>query len=368
MKNCSKASIKGSGADSVSRRSAAYARMTKFSLFEDDLGAGPSTRSPSLLPTPKKRRTVPSKPSPEPEPEEIEAEDEEEEEVEVEEGEAEEEEEEEDDEDGREEMVPGSDDFTETDRGSEDQSGNGSVYVQLTDPDVLDCPICFDSLTIPVFQCENGHVACASCCIHISNKCPSCAWPIGYNRCRALEKVLESVKVRCPNAKYGCKESLIYSNQNEHLSTCIYAPCSCPLQSCNFLGFSREVYTHFSRHSSSAKCFIFNSPKLLSVENHQRFIYLQELTTRTIFVVNHNDESSLGSAINIICVAPQSSKRSFCYKLIVWDGDTTFELQSLAENVPDWSPFTPMKIFLVVPSDITETRDQLMLQVCINDK
>nr|GMD00919.1 putative E3 ubiquitin-protein ligase SINA-like 6 [Ipomoea batatas] len=363
MKNCTKATIKGSSADSVTRRSAAYARMTKFSLFEDDLGAGPSTRSPSLSPTPKKRRTLPSKPSPEPE--EIEAEDEGEEEVE--EGEGEEEEAEEDDEDWCEEMVPGSEDFTETDRVSEGQSGQGSICVQLTDPDVLDCPICFDSLTIPVFQCENGHVACASCCINISNKCPSCAWPIGYNRCRALEKVLESVKIRCPNARYGCKESLIYSNQNEHLSTCIYAPCSCPLQTCNFLGFSREVYTHFSAHLSSAKRFSFNSPKLISLKNHQRFVYLQECTTRTIFVVNHNDDCSLGSAINIVCIAPRSSMRTFFYKLTARDGESSFELQSRAENVPEWSPFTLMKIFLVVPSDITETREQIMLEVCIYD-
>lgn len=30
--------------------------------------------------------------------------------------------------------------------------GDGSISVTLTDPDVLDCPICLEPLTIPVFQ------------------------------------------------------------------------------------------------------------------------------------------------------------------------------------------------------------------------
>ncbi|CAK9174738.1 unnamed protein product, partial [Ilex paraguariensis] len=31
-------------------------------------------------------------------------------------------------------------------------SGDGSIPVILTDPDVLDCPICLEPLSIPVFQ------------------------------------------------------------------------------------------------------------------------------------------------------------------------------------------------------------------------
>ncbi|XP_031253240.1 E3 ubiquitin-protein ligase SINA-like 10 [Pistacia vera] len=32
------------------------------------------------------------------------------------------------------------------------RSGNGSISVTLTDPELLDCPVCFDALTTPVFQ------------------------------------------------------------------------------------------------------------------------------------------------------------------------------------------------------------------------
>ncbi|CAL9223892.1 unnamed protein product [Arabidopsis halleri] len=57
---------------------------------------------------------------------------------------------------------------------------------------ILDCPVCCEPLTIPVFQCDNGHLACSSCCPKLSNKCPACSLPIGNNRCVAMERVLES--------------------------------------------------------------------------------------------------------------------------------------------------------------------------------
>ncbi|KAI4324058.1 hypothetical protein L6164_023624 [Bauhinia variegata] len=41
-----------------------------------------------------------------------------------------------------------------------------SISVFLTDPEVLDCFICYEPLSIPVFQCENGHIACSSCCVN----------------------------------------------------------------------------------------------------------------------------------------------------------------------------------------------------------
>ncbi|KAL5745107.1 hypothetical protein ACOSP7_026253 [Xanthoceras sorbifolium] len=130
-------------------------------------------------------------------------------------------------------------------------SQNGSIFAILTDLEVLDCFICFDPLTIPVFQCENGHVACSSCCSKLGNKCPSSCSPIGHNRCRAIEKVLESVKVICANSKYGCKETMSYSQRDDHEKTCRHAPCLCPLSDCCFVGSSSQLYQHFiGRHNS----------------------------------------------------------------------------------------------------------------------
>ncbi|KAF8108235.1 hypothetical protein N665_0113s0024 [Sinapis alba] len=92
-------------------------------------------------------------------------------------------------------------------------SKDSSLSVSLLDPDVLDCPICCEPLKVPIFQCDNGHLACSVCCTKVRNICPSCTLPVGYIRCRAMEKVIETSRVSCPNAKYGCKEKMLYGSQ-----------------------------------------------------------------------------------------------------------------------------------------------------------
>ncbi|GAB2288885.1 hypothetical protein Dimus_023192 [Dionaea muscipula] len=87
----------------------------------------------------------------------------------------------------------------------EGDSSKSVVSLILSDRDVLHCPICLDPLTSPVFQCVDGHIACSSCCGKLENKCPSCRKEIGRIRCRAIEKVIDSVKINCCYADYGCK-------------------------------------------------------------------------------------------------------------------------------------------------------------------
>lgn len=248
---------------------------------------------------------------------------------------------------------------------SDGSIATGSISVTLTDPDVLDCPICFDALSVPVFQCENGHIACSSCCVKIVNKCPSCAWPIGYNRCRAIEKVIECIKVSCRNVNYGCKDSIFYNKKTEHESACTYTPCSCPFRSCAFIGPSRKLYTHFSLgHRASAKDIIFNTSESISLKKNQKWVYLQEKIEDTIFIVNHRNEH-LGSAVNIICVAPPSSPRRFPYDIVARKGKSSVKLQSVAENIPNWSEEMALKMFLLVPNDLLDSFGGLQLEVCI---
>ncbi|KAF3594436.1 hypothetical protein DY000_02023602 [Brassica cretica] len=78
---------------------------------------------------------------------------------------------------------------------AENQSSSTTpVSLTLLDPDVLECPICCEPLKIPIFQCENGHLACFQCCEKVKKICPSCKSPNGYSRCRAMEKVIEAYK------------------------------------------------------------------------------------------------------------------------------------------------------------------------------
>lgn len=115
------------------------------------------------------------------------------------------------------------------------------------DFDTLDCPICLESLFPPVYQCQNGHMACAGCCKMLDKgTCPSCALPIGTNRCIAVEKIIESLHVNCKYAVWGCKEMLQYaSKRGEHEALCKFRPFICPIMGCSHEGLKSSLHQHF---------------------------------------------------------------------------------------------------------------------------
>uniref|UniRef100_A0A0E0LAX7 E3 ubiquitin-protein ligase n=1 Tax=Oryza punctata TaxID=4537 RepID=A0A0E0LAX7_ORYPU len=88
----------------------------------------------------------------------------------------------------------------------------GGLSVQI-DPDVLDCSICFESLRPPLYQCQNGHVACFSCWSKLSNKCHICSRDANFARNIALEKIVESIKSSCSYAKWGCCKFINYTQR-----------------------------------------------------------------------------------------------------------------------------------------------------------
>ncbi|KAG9129742.1 hypothetical protein Leryth_015450 [Lithospermum erythrorhizon] len=248
-------------------------------------------------------------------------------------------------------------DYTEKD-------DNPLVWVSLTDPDVLDCPVCRESLTTPVFQCENGHVACASCCIKINNKCPCCAFPIGYNRCRAIEKVIESVRISCENFGFGCKERIIYSQKYEHENACIYAPCACPIGNCNFEGPVKSLYAHLNGfHANSEDHFQFNCPFTVCLGRDQGNLVIQEQADGTIFILNHSYEF-IGHAFDVVCVGSSPSKKRFYYDILVCDGDSKLKLQSSVGAISNAKNCTHRKR-LLVPNDFIGSSNFIKLELCI---
>ena len=58
--------------------------------------------------------------------------------------------------------------------------------------DLLECPICFDTKnSMPIFQCQNGHITGCKDCITKLDKCPICRDANIKIRNLQLEKVVE---------------------------------------------------------------------------------------------------------------------------------------------------------------------------------
>ncbi|CAH2051371.1 unnamed protein product [Thlaspi arvense] len=96
--------------------------------------------------------------------------------------------------------------------------------------------------------CDNGHLACASCCPKLNGKCPACALPIGHVRCRAMESVLISVFVPCPNAMFGCAKNVTYGTESIHEKECVFSRCSCPALDCDYTGSYKDLWGHYDTH------------------------------------------------------------------------------------------------------------------------
>ncbi|KAK9941926.1 hypothetical protein M0R45_007617 [Rubus argutus] len=276
-----------------------------------------------------------------------------------------------------EEEIQGEDDNTsmesEAKEPNEHRTGNPkpNTVVTLTDPGLLDCPICFEPLTVPVFQCDqNGHLACSSCCTKIENKCPSCSCPIGSSRCWAIEKVVDSSTTSCQNNKYGCNTPLTYNKKNEHEKTCAYSPCcSCPYSGCKFVSSAKKLYHHYNNdHVDSAIEFVSDHKFLITLNKYDKFVVLREMDVGTLFIL-HNSvvRDDLGNVVSLSCIQP-SFKEGFNYNLVVGHKESdSLKLRSVTQSIRSLQAYCRPPSFLLIPSEYfsLDSSGQLEMDVFI---
>ena len=212
-------------------------------------------------------------------------------------------------------------------------------------------------------QCENGHIGCSDCCLQLRNKCPMCLMPIGYNRCRAVEKLLESIKISCPYAKYGCKEMFSCSVKSSHEKECIYVPCKCPHSGCNFLASSKELALHFShRHVGFGIQFIYDKFISVSVNIRQKEIVLLDQNDARLFIL-HNNLVAMGNMVHISCIGPKTIT-GFHYDVLSRCQGTTLILQSTMNTIQDNNGGAAKNGFLLIPPESFDS-GQLKLDIRI---
>ncbi|KAJ6820781.1 E3 ubiquitin-protein ligase SINA-like 10 [Iris pallida] len=230
-------------------------------------------------------------------------------------------------------------------------SGGGGISATI-DPDVLDCPVCFEPLRPPLFQCQNGHVACSSCCNKLQNKCPSCKLSINYSRCLALEKVIESIKVPCPYAKDGCKGKLSYAEHLSHADTCIFAPCFCPMPSCTFSASAQLLSSHFDDcHRDSFVRLPYDVPVPIFLDCKDPFCVLRGPRGEIFLLLNDEGCMNSGNGLSMACIGPQGLEGALRYELAVARNGDSLQLKACMTNVKKWMGSYPTNVFLVVPQD-----------------
>ncbi|OIW04588.1 hypothetical protein TanjilG_18065 [Lupinus angustifolius] len=112
--------------------------------------------------------------------------------------------------------------------------------------ELLECPVCTNSMYPPIHQCHNGHTLCSTCKTRVNNRCPTCRQELGDIRCLALEKIAESLELPCRYSSLGCPEIFPYYSKLKHESICNFRPYNCPYtgSDCSVVGDIPYLVTH----------------------------------------------------------------------------------------------------------------------------
>ncbi|CAH8335714.1 unnamed protein product [Eruca vesicaria subsp. sativa] len=231
----------------------------------------------------------------------------------------------------------------------------------LLDLDVTDCPICYHPLTIPIFQCDNGHIACSTCCQKLSEKCATCSLPT-LSRNRAMERVLELLKVPCPND--GCSKIVTCSETAAHVKHCPFTQRTCPFSSCDFTCSFKDLFEHsvaehsivepwYARayRSFSTRPFKCGTPEHIHLLAYKRLILKEETTEEgegEIVVVSLFDIPE-GQILYACCIGPGTDKYSYQLKLSSHCGDDLV-FNSNLQRVSEVSNEPPNAHFMLVSS------------------
>ncbi|KAJ0260301.1 Seven-in-absentia protein [Hirschfeldia incana] len=237
----------------------------------------------------------------------------------------------------------------------------------LMDLDVTDCPICFNTLTIPIFQCDNGHITCSTCCQRLSQKCATCSLPT-LSRNRAMERVIELLRVQCPNA--GCFKMVSCSETSAHVNHCPFTQRTCPFRSCDFTCSFKDLYKHsLAKHSIAAptaaipgqslsvSMFKFGTFMRLILSLGKRIIIKEQSTEGEgeIVVVEWFDMPD-GRIFYACCIGPGTDKFSYQLKLSLQSGDELL-FNSDLQRVREVRSEPPRAHFLLVPSCMLPVRE-----------
>ncbi|CAA7055659.1 unnamed protein product [Microthlaspi erraticum] len=272
-----------------------------------------------------------------------------------------------------------------------DENDDTNSSAMLLDLEALNCPICYDALTSSIFQCDNGHLACSTCCSKLKNKCPSCTLPVGHSRCRAMERVIQSVIVPCPK---GCTKSFSYGKELAHEKEChIYSSvlqrtsdsavtinvsrekeraislCSCPAEKCDYSGSYYNLYDHFKTHTSERGC----GYRLTA----GGFPEVVELTEDTSVVMNESRDGLLfvvqcfsephGVYVTMNCIAPcvpEVCEFSCRISTVMEEYNMPFDLPKV-KRVRKLSLETPRDDFMLVPRYCLRGRQAFKLRICV---
>ena len=143
--------------------------------------------------------------------------------------------------------------------------------------DSVDCPVCFETPSGEVHQCNNGHTYCLSCWRNFQpRRCPECRIPLAdNNRSRAQEQRIAVLPAICPH----CDLATTRGGLAAHVVSCEKKPvvCAAAKSGCIWTGIVSEQAAH---QASCLRCITEQLVKPLNdeIERLREVIILKDTT------------------------------------------------------------------------------------------
>lgn len=166
----------------------------------------------------------------------------------------------------------------------------------------------------------------------------------GYNRCIALDKILESFCVPCSNAVYGCTVKTLYYKAEDHRKSCPHAPCFCPEPACSFAGITVKLLAHLTGdHKWTSKKVKYDVKFTLPVKEGTRVLHTRDCAP--LFLVKFTPSPPFGNVASVLCVDPHATaERRFrcrlCSSCTAMGQQQSSDFQVRSTNLSDGLLFT----------------------------
>lgn len=111
---------------------------------------------------------------------------------------------------------------------------------------MLECPVCLDTMKPPIFQCQNGHSVCNNCKGELSS-CPTCRGALIDTRNLIAEQLAYKVIHPCNNSARGCYEKMSLEDLKKHEAVCSYRLYECLVakeNGCTWTGLRSDILNH----------------------------------------------------------------------------------------------------------------------------
>ncbi|XP_054270311.1 uncharacterized protein LOC128991447 [Macrosteles quadrilineatus] len=138
---------------------------------------------------------------------------------------------------------------------------NITSYLQ----EIIECPVCLDTIKIPFKTCSRGHGVCNCCCEKLKN-CPTCEAPFTTENPVCLKNLLEAIPRQCKYHEDGCQE--ILEPWSDHEDFCGFRPAECRQRDCKTVIPLIKLVDHYEKeHCGSLHKYKPNSSECFSFQN-----------------------------------------------------------------------------------------------------